>query len=33
MPLSKLKNGNPTGHDKIPPKLIKEGGKDLKKVI
>jgi len=22
-----------TGHDQIPPKLIKKGGKDLKKVI
>ena len=33
MALSKLKNVKTTGHDQMPPKLIKEGGKDLKKFI
>jgi hypothetical protein len=33
MILSKLKNGKATGHNQISPKLIKEGGKDPKKVI
>jgi len=33
MAVSKLKNIKATGHDQIPPKLIKEGGKELKKVI
>jgi hypothetical protein len=28
-----LKNGKATGHDQIPAKLIKDGGKDLMKVI
>jgi hypothetical protein len=33
MAVSKLRNGKATGHDQIPPKLIKEGGKELKEVI
>jgi hypothetical protein len=33
MAVSKLKNRKATGHYQIPPKLIKEGGKELKKVI
>ena len=33
MTVSKLKNEKATGHDQIPPKLIKEGGLELKKVI
>jgi hypothetical protein len=33
MVLSKLKNGKATGHDQIPAASIKEGGKELKKVI
>jgi hypothetical protein len=28
-----LKNRKETGHDQIPAELIKEGGKELKKVI
>jgi hypothetical protein len=31
--LGKLKNGKATGLDQIPPKLIKEGGNDLMKVL
>ena len=30
MAVSKLRNGKATGHDQIPAKLIKEGGKELK---
>jgi hypothetical protein len=33
MAISKLKNGNATGHDRIPAELIKQGGKEIKKVI
>jgi hypothetical protein len=33
MAKSKLKNGKATGHDQIPAELIKEGGKELEKVI
>ena len=33
MVVSKLKNGKATGHDQILAKLIKKGGKELKKVI
>jgi hypothetical protein len=33
MAVSKLKNGKATGHDRIQPKLIKEGGGQIKKVI
>jgi len=33
MAISKLRNGKATGHDQIPVKLIKGGGKELKKVI
>jgi hypothetical protein len=33
MPVSKLKNGKATGHDQIAAEVIKERGKELKKVI
>jgi hypothetical protein len=33
MALSKLKNGEATGHDQIPAASIKERGKELRKVI
>jgi hypothetical protein len=33
MAVSKLKNGKATGHDQIPPRMMKEGGKELKKVV
>ena len=33
MAISKLKNRKATGRDQIPAELIKEGGKELKKVI
>jgi len=33
MALGKLKYGNATGHDPVPARLIKEGGKDLKKAV
>jgi hypothetical protein len=33
MAISKLKNWKETGHDQIQAKLIKEGGKELKKSI
>jgi hypothetical protein len=33
MAISKLKNGKATGHDQILPELIKEGGKEIKKLI
>jgi hypothetical protein len=33
MAIRKLKNGKATGHDQIPVELIKEGGKELMKVI
>jgi len=33
MAISKLKNGKAVGHDLILAELIKEGGKELKKVI
>jgi hypothetical protein len=33
MAISKLKNGKAIGHDLMPAELIKEGGKELKKVI
>jgi hypothetical protein len=33
MAISKLKNGKASGHDKIPAELIKESGKNPKKVI
>jgi len=33
MAISKLINRKATGHDQIPAKLIKESGKELKKVI
>jgi len=33
MAISKIKNGKATGHDQIPAELIKEGGKELEKVI
>ena len=33
MAISKMKNGKATGHDQIPAKLIKEGGKEFEKVI
>ena len=33
MAIRKLKNGNATGHDQTPTKLIKEGGQEIKKVI
>ena len=33
MTTSRLENRKETGHDQIPAKLIKEGGKELKKVI
>jgi hypothetical protein len=33
MAISKLKNGEATGHDKFPAELIKEGGKGLEMVI
>jgi len=33
MAISKIKNGKTTGHDKILAKLIKEGEKELEKVI
>jgi len=33
MAISKLRNGKATGHDQISARLIKEGGKELKKVI
>jgi hypothetical protein len=31
--ISKQKNGNATVHDRIPAEFIKEGGKEIKKVI
>jgi len=33
MTVGKLKNDKATGHDQIPAELIKEGGKELMKVI
>jgi hypothetical protein len=33
MAVGKLKHGKTTGHDPIPARLIKEGGKELKKAI
>jgi hypothetical protein len=33
MAVGKLKNGKATGHDPMPARLIKQGGKELKKVI
>jgi hypothetical protein len=33
MAVSKLKNGKVTEHDQILAKLIKEGGKELKKIM
>jgi len=33
MALSKLKNGKATGHDQIPAASIKDGRKELKKII
>ena len=33
MAISKLKNGEATGHIQIPAELVKEGRKELKKVI
>jgi hypothetical protein len=33
MAISKLKNGKASGHDKIPAELMKERGKNLKKII
>jgi hypothetical protein len=33
MTISRLENIKATGHDQIPAELIKEGGKELKKVI
>jgi hypothetical protein len=33
MTISKLEIRKATGHDQVPAELIKEGGKDLKKVI
>jgi hypothetical protein len=33
MAVRKLRNGNATGHDEIPAKLIKDVGKELKNVI
>jgi hypothetical protein len=33
MAISKLKKGKASGHDKIPAELMKERGKNLKKVI
>jgi hypothetical protein len=32
MAVSKLKYGKTTGHDQILPKLVKEGGKEVKKL-
>jgi hypothetical protein len=33
MAISKMKSGKTTEHDQIPAELIKEGGKELEKVI
>jgi len=33
MTIRKMKKGRATGHDQILAKLLKEGGKELKKVI
>jgi len=33
MAVRKLRNGKATGHDEIPATLIKDRGKELKKVI
>jgi hypothetical protein len=33
MAVGKLKDGKATGHNRIPARLFKEGGKELKKAI
>jgi hypothetical protein len=33
MAISKMKNGKATRHDQVPAELIREGGKELQKVI
>ena len=33
MAICNLKNGKETGHDQIPAESIKQGGKELKKII